>query len=34
MNDVSGFTVHPFEGGDYIIQSSPARHAAASPNTR
>jgi hypothetical protein len=26
MNDVSGFTVHPFEGGDYIIQSSPARH--------
>jgi hypothetical protein len=26
MNDVKGFTVHPFEGGDYIIQSSPARH--------
>jgi hypothetical protein len=26
MNDVKGFTVHPFEGGDYIIQSLPARH--------
>ena len=26
MNDVKGFTVHPFEGGDYIIQSSPTRH--------
>lgn len=26
MNDVKGFTVHAFEGGDYIIQSLPARH--------
>jgi hypothetical protein len=26
MNDVSGFTVHPFEAGDTIIQSSPVRH--------
>ena len=26
MNDVKGFTVHPFEGGGYIIQSSPTRH--------
>jgi hypothetical protein len=26
MNDVKGFTVHPFEGGDFIIQSSPTRH--------
>lgn len=26
MKDVSGFTVHPFEAGDYIIQSSPVRH--------
>jgi hypothetical protein len=26
MKDVTGFTVHPFEGGDYIIQSSPVRH--------
>jgi hypothetical protein len=26
MNDVKGFTVHPFEGGDFIIQSLPARH--------
>jgi hypothetical protein len=26
MNDVKGFTVHPFEGGDYIIQSLPTRH--------
>ena len=25
MNDVKGFTVHPFEGGDFIIQSSPTR---------
>ena len=23
MNDVNGFTVHPFEGGDFIIQSLP-----------
>jgi hypothetical protein len=26
MNDVKGFTVHPFEGGDFIIQSLPTRH--------
>jgi hypothetical protein len=26
INDVKGFTVHPFEGGDFIIQSLPARH--------
>ena len=26
MNDVKGFTVHPFEGGEYIIQSLSARH--------
>ena len=26
MRDFRGFLVHPFEGGDYIIQSVPARH--------
>jgi hypothetical protein len=26
MNDVKSFTVHPFEGGDFIIQSSPTRN--------
>jgi hypothetical protein len=26
MKDVSSFTVHPFEAGDYIIQSSQLRH--------
>jgi hypothetical protein len=26
MNDVKGFTVHPFDGGEYIVQSVPARH--------
>jgi hypothetical protein len=26
MKDVSAFSVHPFEGGDYIVQSRPARH--------
>lgn len=25
MNDVIGFSIHPFEDGDYIIQSVPAR---------
>jgi hypothetical protein len=25
MNDVAGFSVHPFEGGDYIVQSVPVR---------
>lgn len=23
MKDVTGFTVHPFEGGDYIVQTKP-----------
>jgi hypothetical protein len=27
MRDVSAFSVHPFEAGDYIIQSVPARRA-------
>jgi hypothetical protein len=26
MRDVSAFSVHPFEAGDYIIQDVPARH--------
>ena len=26
MNDVASFTVHPFEGGDFIIQSVSAEH--------
>ena len=26
MKDVRAFSVHPFEGGDYIIQSVPVRH--------
>jgi hypothetical protein len=26
MKDVSAFSVHLFEGGDYIVQSRPARH--------
>ena len=26
MNDVSRFTVHPFEGGDYIVQALSTRH--------
>jgi hypothetical protein len=26
MKDVRAFSVHPFEGGDYIVQSIPARH--------
>lgn len=25
MNDVAGFSMHPFEGGDYIVQSVPVR---------
>jgi len=25
MKDVVGFTLHPFEGGDFIVQSSPVR---------
>lgn len=24
MKDVAGFTVHPFEGGDYIVQTKPS----------
>lgn len=27
MREVSAFSVHPFEGGDYIIQSVPSRRA-------
>lgn len=23
MKDVAGFTVHPFEGGDYVVQTAP-----------
>jgi hypothetical protein len=26
LDDVRGFTVHAFEGSDYIVQSRPARH--------
>jgi hypothetical protein len=26
LEDVRAFSVHPFEGGDYIIQSLPAQH--------
>ncbi len=26
LDDVRAFTVHPFEGSDYIVQSRPARH--------
>jgi hypothetical protein len=26
LRDVRGFTVHPFEGNDFIVQSLPARH--------
>lgn len=26
LREVSAFSVHPFEAGDYIIQSSPVRH--------
>src|SRR5665647_1173157 len=26
MKDVSGFSVHPFEAGDYILQEVPVRH--------
>ena len=26
MSDVSGFTVHPFEAGNFIVQSSPVKH--------
>jgi hypothetical protein len=26
MKDISSFTVHPFEAGDFIIQSTPLRH--------
>jgi hypothetical protein len=26
MRDVRGFSVHPLEGADYIVQSRPARH--------
>ena len=26
LEDVRAFSVHPFEGSDYIVQSTPARH--------
>jgi hypothetical protein len=26
MKDVSGFSLHPFEAGDYILQEAPVRH--------
>ena len=26
LKDVRGFSLHPLEGGDYIVQSRPARH--------
>ena len=34
MSDIHAFRVHPFEGGDYIIQALPTQAPAASPNTR